>query len=59
VTYLDSSVALARLLDEPRSPPASFWVESMTVRGESVALATYDNRLAAAARALGIPLAEL
>lgn len=27
--YLDSSVALARLLDEPRSPPASFWSGEM------------------------------
>jgi hypothetical protein len=25
VIYLDSSVVLARLLDEPRSPPDSFW----------------------------------
>ena len=27
--YLDSSVALARLLFEPRSPPARFWQEQL------------------------------
>jgi hypothetical protein len=29
VTYLDSSVALARLLFEPRAPSASFWQEHL------------------------------
>jgi uncharacterized protein len=128
VIYIDSSVALARLLFEPRSPPTRFWQEQLvssqlleyeiwnrvhaydptganigpartlltgiellrldrTVlvrtwepwptairtldalhlatadhlrrQGEPVELASYDNRLLAAASALGIPLAEL
>jgi uncharacterized protein len=29
VIYLDSSIALARLLFEPRSPPGRFWLESL------------------------------
>lgn len=126
--YIDSSVALARLLFEPRSPPTEFWQEELvssrlleyeiwnrvhaydpsganigparmlltgiallqldrTVlaralepwptairtldalhlatadylrrQGDPVELASYDNRLITAARALGIPLAAL
>ena len=126
--YIDSSVALARLLLEPRSPPGRFWEQQLVssrlleyevwnrvhaygltashanearvlligielvemerpvlaraleplphplrtldalhlatmhfVRGrtDAVELASYDNRLAAAAQALGIPLAAL
>jgi predicted nucleic acid-binding protein len=30
VIYIDSSVALAYLLAEPRSPPTSFWSASLT-----------------------------
>jgi len=128
VIYIDSSVVLARLLFEPRSPPAQFWQEELVssrlleyeiwnlvhaydpsganigpartlltgiellqldravlaralapwptaVRTldalhlatadylrrhrEPVELASYDNRLLAAAAALGIPLAAL
>ena len=128
MTYVDSSVALAYLLAEPRSPPAGWWQKSLTssalleyevwnrvnalgqsvslanevqallnrtslieidrpalaralepwplpVRtldglhlatmdwlrsnGEVIELASYDNRLRAAAQALGIPLDEL
>jgi hypothetical protein len=128
VIYIDSSVALARLLLEPRSPPKQFWQERLVSsrlleyeiwnrvhaygltrshaiearalligielvemnrpvlaraleplpvplrtldglhlatmdclcsRGEQLALASYDTRLAAAAEALGIPLADL
>ena len=128
VIYVDSSVVLARLLGEPRAPPAGFWdaelvssglveyeiwnrihayglVESrgnparlllaglklielsaivlaraldpfpVSVRtldglhlatadfllrqGESVEVASYDNRLLAAARALAIPIVAL
>jgi hypothetical protein len=128
VIYIDSSVVLARLLVEPRSPPAQFWREELvssrlleyeiwnrvhaydpagsnigparalltgiallaldrtvlaralepwptplrtldglhlaTVdylrrRGESVELASYDNRLIAGARALGISISPL
>jgi len=29
VIYIDSSVALARLLFEPRSPPVQFWLEDL------------------------------
>ena len=126
--YIDSSVALAHLLTEPRSPPTGLWQKSLTssalleyevwnrvnalgrsasladeVRallnrtslieidrpalaralepwpvslrtldalhlatmdflrknGESIELASYDNRLTAAAQARGIPLAVL
>ena len=126
--YVDSSVALARLLFEPRAPPGLFWQEQLvssrlleyeiwnrvhayglvrshaeearvllmgvelvemdrpvlaraleplplavrtldalhlatidflSTRGEAVALASYDNRLLAAAHALGIPVAAL
>lgn len=126
--YIDSSVALARLLLEPRSPPMRFWQEELVSsrlleyeiwnrvhaydptggnigpartlltgiellqldravlaralepwptalrtldalhlatadylrrQGELVELASYDNRLLAAASALGIPLAAL
>ena len=126
--YIDSSVALARLLFEPRSPPLRFWqqelvssqlleyeiwnrvhaydptgsnvgparsllsgielleldrmvleralepwptairtldalhlatVDYLRRHGEAVELASYDNRLLAAARALGIPVAAL
>jgi predicted nucleic acid-binding protein len=128
VIYLDSSVALARLFREPRSPPALFWTEPLISsklleyevwnrihayglagshgdearvllagvelielaepvlaralrpfpvpvrtldalhlatgeflrgQGESVALASYDNRLIAGARALGISISPL
>jgi len=128
VIYIDSSVALARLLLEPRSPPERLWQQQLVssqlleyevwnrvhaygltvshanevqallmrvelvemtrpvlaraleplpttlrtldalhlatmdfVRGrvESLELASYDNRLLAAAQALGIPLAAL
>jgi hypothetical protein len=128
VIYVDSSVALARLLFEPRSPAAPFWqerlvssrlleyevwnrvhayglisshaeparlllmgiellemdrpmlaralepwpmplrtldalhlatVEFLRTQGEPVELASYDNRVLAAARALGIPIAAL
>jgi hypothetical protein len=128
VTYIDSSVALAYLLAEPRFPPTGWWQKSLTssalleyevwnrvnalgqsvsladevqallnrtsliemdgpalaralepwplpVRtldglhlatmdwlrsnGEAIELASYDNRLRAAAQALGIPLDEL
>jgi uncharacterized protein len=128
VIYVDSSVALARLLLEPRSPPAEFWqqrlassrlleyelwnrvhaygltgshtssagallmgielvemdrhvlaraleplpvplrtldalhlatIEFLRGGGEAVELASYDNRLIAAAQTLGIPLAAL
>jgi predicted nucleic acid-binding protein len=34
-------------------------IEFLRGRGDSVALASYDSRLAAAAQALGIPLADL
>jgi rRNA-processing protein FCF1 len=34
-------------------------VEFVRTRNQSVALATYDDRLAAGARALGIPLATV
>ena len=126
--YVDSSVALARLLFEPRAPPGLFWEEQLVSsrlleyevwnrvhayglirshanearvmlmgielvemdrpvlaraleplpvavrtldalhlatidflsnRGEAVELASYDNRLLAAAQALGIPLAAM
>ena len=126
--YIDSSVALARLLLAPRVPPQPFWQEQLvssrlleyeiwnrvhayglvrshaeearvllmgvelvemdrpvlaraleplplavrtldalhlatidflSTRGEAVALASYDNRLLAAAHALGIPVAAL
>jgi len=30
VIYVDSSVALAHLLDEPRSPPEELWIERLT-----------------------------
>jgi hypothetical protein len=128
VIYIDSSVALARLLLEPRSPPEQLWTERLVSsqlleyevwnrlhaynlagsvgteaqallmrmglvemtrsvlaraveplpiplrtldslhlatmgflrdRGDTVELASYDNRLTAAAQALGIPLAAL
>jgi len=128
VIYVDSSVALARLLFEPRAPPGLFWEEQLVSsrlleyevwnrvhayglirshanearvmlmgielvemdrpvlaraleplpvavrtldalhlatidflsnRGEAVELASYDNRLLAAAQALGIPLAAM
>jgi len=128
VIYIDSSVALARLLFESRSPPRQFWREQLVSsrlleyevwnrvhaygltgsheneaalllmgiemldmhrpvlaralqplpvslrtldalhlatmdflsnRGEAVELASYDNRLLAAAQALGIPLAAM
>jgi predicted nucleic acid-binding protein len=128
VIYIDSSVALARLLLEPRSPPERLWQERLVSsqlleyevwnrvhayglagsvgneaqalllrvgmvemtrsvlaraveplpiplrtldslhlatmdflrdRGDTVELASYDNRLTAAAQALGIPLAAL
>jgi predicted nucleic acid-binding protein len=128
VIYIDSSVALARLLFEPRSPPQQFWREQLVSsrlleyevwnrvhaygltgshaneaavllmgidmmemhrpvlaralqplpvplrtldalhlatmdflsnRGEPVEFASYDNRLLAAAQALGIPFAAL
>ena len=126
--YIDSSVVLARLLFEPRSPPAQFWreelissrlleyeiwnrlhaydpagsnigparallsgialleldrptlaralepwptpirtldalhlatVDYLHLQGEPVELASYDNRLVAAARAIGVPIAAL
>ena len=126
--YIDSSVALARLLFEPRAPPASFWqehlassrlleyevwkrvhayglngshgqlanallmgiellemdrrvlaralepwpiairtldalhlatVEHLRSQGGSLALASYDNRLIAAARAIAVPIVAL
>jgi hypothetical protein len=128
VIYIDSSVALAHLLAEPRSPPTGLWQKSLTSsalleyevwnrvnalgrevsladevrallnrtsliemdrpalaralepwplpvrtldglhlstmaflrqQGQAIELASYDNRLLAAAQALGIPLAEL
>jgi predicted nucleic acid-binding protein len=128
VIYIDSSVALARLFREPRSPPVLFWTEPLIssklleyeawnrvhayglasshadelrvllagmeltdmteavlaralqpfpvpvrtldalhlatceflrTQGDSVELASYDNRLVAAAHALGIPMAAL
>jgi predicted nucleic acid-binding protein len=128
VIYIDSSVALAHLLAEPRSPPNRLWQESLTSsalleyeiwnrvnalgrsaslgdqvralltranliemdrpalaralepwpfslrtldglhlstmafmrqQGEAIELASYDNRLLAAAQALGVPLAVL
>ena len=126
--YLDSSVALARLFDESRSPAIAFWAQPLTssklleyeiwnrihaygltdshreaarallmriilvemgervlaraleplpsrvrtldalhlatvvfiqARGQSVALASYDNRLIAAAQAMAIPIAAV
>lgn len=128
LTYIDSSVALARLFTEPRFPRENFWdreltssrlleyevwnrihargsdpaasasarallsgvelvemtgqnleralrpfplgvrtldalhlatIEFIRARGEAVELASYDNRLLAAARTLGIAIAEL
>jgi hypothetical protein len=128
VIYLDSSVALAQLLAEDRTPPATLWQESLVAsrlleyevwnrlharglgrshgeearsligrvalvelvspvlgralepfpvpvrtldalhlasleflrgRGQTVALASYDDRLLGAARAIGIPLLSL
>jgi predicted nucleic acid-binding protein len=128
VIYIDSSIALAHLLAEPRSPPTGLWQKSLTSsalleyevwnrvnalgrsvsladevrallnrtsliemdrpalaralepwplpvrtldglhlstmaflrqQGQVIELASYDNRLLAAAQALGIPLAEL
>lgn len=46
--YIDSSVALAHLLAEPRSPPASLWGENLT----SSALLEYEiwNRMNALGR---------
>jgi hypothetical protein len=43
VIYLDTSIALAYLLTEDRSPPESIWQ-------------SYEERLLAGARALHIPL---
>jgi hypothetical protein len=128
VIYIDSSVALARLLFESRAPPSEFWqaplvssrlleyeiwnrvqayglatshgdrarslligiellemersvlaralepwpaplrtldalhlaaVDYLRRQGEAIVLASYDNRLLSAARALAIPVAEL
>jgi uncharacterized protein len=61
VTYLDSSVALARLLFEPRAPSASFWQEHLV----SSRLLEYEiwNRLHAnqptSALLMGIELPEM
>ena len=100
--YLDSSVALARLLFESRAPALEFWeqqlvssrlleyevldmnrtvlaralqpwpmrvrtldalhlatAESLRGQGESVELASYDNRIRDSAQALGIAIAAL
>ena len=63
--HLDTSVVLARLFAEDRSPPDGFWsrtlvasMDFMRSRGLSIALATYDQRLAQAAIGLGFALAD-
>jgi hypothetical protein len=48
--YVDSSVVLAELLAS---------IEFLRAGAQEIELATYDLRLGAAARALGIPLVEL
>ena len=53
--YLDSSITLAQLLAEDRTPPVSLWRSA----AQRPVLATYDRRLADAATALGLPLADL
>jgi len=51
VIYLDTSVALAQLLAEYRRPPAALWRKQL--------IASYDERLLAGARALGLPIYDL
>jgi hypothetical protein len=71
VIYLDTSVVLAQLLAEDRQPPETLWaqplldalhlasLEFLRQRDRGLTLASYDERLVAAGRALGIPIAEL
>jgi predicted nucleic acid-binding protein len=51
VIYLDSSVALAVLLAEPRAPPPSFWSSALI----SSRLLEYETMNRVNARALGAP----
>lgn len=84
--YLDSSVALAYLLGEERTPPISLWrsplvssrplhpfpapvrtldalhlasAEFLRAQGQSVAIASYDDRLLEAARRMGFEIADV
>ena len=71
--YLDTSVAVAHLLAEDRHPPDALWSHPLASsrlleyelwtrlhgRGQTLELASYDERLTRAARTLGIPVATL
>jgi hypothetical protein len=77
IVYLDTSVVLARLFAEDRSPPDALWsqplvasrlleydalhlstLDFLRTQGLDVALASYDQRLSAAAAGLGFALAD-
>jgi len=60
VIYLDTSVALAHLLAAPVRTLDALHLASaefLRRRGQPIELATYDERLLAAAQSLGVPIA--